>query len=103
MYNWGTEILKPETTDIANVFQVVTWWSKFLLDFMNYTEEMVEANFNAEETREIPSIVPLIPVESLPEIKKEEPVEQQEVEQTLSTTDIPLIELPRTEPEGDDF
>lgn len=55
LYNWGTEILKPETTDIANVFQVVTWWSKFLLEFIGYTHRMIESNFKEEDEH------PLVP------------------------------------------
>lgn len=36
IYNWGTEILKPENTDVANVYQVAVDWGKFLMDYANF-------------------------------------------------------------------
>ena len=36
IYNWGTEILKPENTDVANVYQVAVDWGKFLMDYADF-------------------------------------------------------------------
>jgi hypothetical protein len=86
IYNWGTEILKPENTDVANVYQVAVDWGKFLMDYANFdpakAAEEVELLTGQEE--------------SLTEPITEEP--EQIVQQAVGfIPEPPAIETPEVE------
>lgn len=40
VYNWGTEILKAEDTDIASLFMIISTWGKFISEFAEFCNEM---------------------------------------------------------------